>query len=71
MPFERKWRALGNHPTKKSDFRKGSGGRGGCAICDSMEHWKNECPEKPDAGKGYVVALTLTPCLLRVPNFIP
>ena len=21
-------------------------GRGGCAICDSLDHWKNECPER-------------------------
>ena len=24
-------------------------GRGGCAICQSQEHWKNECPEKGTA----------------------
>lgn len=22
-----------------------AGGRGGCAICQSQEHWKNECPD--------------------------
>ena len=21
-------------------------GKGGCAICDSLEHWKNECPDR-------------------------
>jgi hypothetical protein len=25
---------------------RGRGGRGNCAICDSPDHWKNECPKR-------------------------
>ena len=38
-----KKKALGSSPGGGGFVPKG---RGGCAICQSMDHWKNECPEK-------------------------
>jgi len=39
---------------KGKDSPKGGkgGNNGGCAICHAMDHWKNECPQNTDKGKG-------------------
>ena len=46
---------------------KSKGGKGGCAICGELDHWKNECPQNP-AGKGAGKVFSL--CALRraLPN---
>ena len=47
---------------------KGNTGKGGCAICGSQGHWKNECPKNPDTaappgGRAYSLC-----ALKEIPN---